>query len=124
MPDVEDEREKSACSALPHMYCNETERRCNLVGVRYNGYIVTIVTMRHLLSAHCLVYHAKAHVERKRGLLYTQLRPAQYFSPFGKKASLLHSLILWIRYPLLATHRIIHFRRQRKPLAHPACPPA
>ena len=31
VPDVEDEREKSACSALPHMYWNETERRCNLV---------------------------------------------------------------------------------------------
>ena len=26
VPEVEDEREKSACSALPHMYCNKKER--------------------------------------------------------------------------------------------------
>ena len=26
VPEVEDEREKSACSALPHMYCKKKER--------------------------------------------------------------------------------------------------
>ena len=30
VPEVEDEREKSACSALPHMYCNKKERKLDL----------------------------------------------------------------------------------------------
>ena len=30
VPEVEDEREKSACSALPHMYCNEKKKILDL----------------------------------------------------------------------------------------------
>ena len=47
VPEVEDEREKSACSALPHMYCNKKERKWDLVWEDFDSIICANIIMNY-----------------------------------------------------------------------------